>query len=705
MAYLHTSDDRWYVMARTRFVGALVRTQLALLWYYLALGVAIGLWLWVVRTAWVRHRPPRSNWTVGAGLGGLWLALVATVLLHALAFHLDSFWSVRNFLEDRYGLVIRYSSLESAQWVARFGKWTLLGVTAVASVRLLADWVAGRRNRMLLRRAAWLVPIASIGAVAAAAWWPKTHAAPAPASEAHPRDRLPNVIILGCDSLRADHLGCYGYRDKTGRDTSPNIDALAAEGVLIEDLFSVSGSTTDSWFSMLSGRWPHEHGIRTIFPTRQMAGAAGHVPTLVRQAADRGYRTVVLGDWAACSFDSVDHGFQQRRCDPDMTFPDYIGRVTEKTHVWVSAAMMNPLCRWLRLGFGGDLNRNTYQDVLAQLEAELERSRETGQPLFLLAFLSVAHMPYQIYEGFPVRFGEPGYQGPHERAMDISLNDLFKRGAHTTIGSARQRIVDLYDTTIWVFDQIVGRAIEQLRKRDMLDDAVVVIVSDHGEDFFEPNVEASHGKYLVAGPQSYHIPLIFRAPARLTPARVPHRLRTIDVAPTFAELLGLGPLEGATGRSFLPQMTATPEELDAMPDDRVCFFETGFLWDCPIVYPPDDPHRGYASMSEMVEPDPAWNYSMVIPEAKYPLVMRAKDLAILKGDWKLVYVAQRRRPELRLYNVADDPHCQRPLPRSDGPFDELARELHGWITADARRDFYLPEDMTPAEFDALFLGE
>lgn len=694
LGFLYTGENHWYVLARTRFLPVVLHLQLAMLPRYIVLAVILAGWLGLIRTAWIRYRPPRRRSAVRAGMVGLWVWFHVTVMAYAVVFHFGSFWTITNLLADKYGVVIRGRDLAGLAWPIRISALLLGAITVAAALRLVIDgW-----GRPVVRRAMAATLVVAI-VVAAVMAWPSGQSAAARAMVARrPADR-PNVIILAADSLRADHLGCYGYKDQTGRDTSPNIDRLARDGVVVEQLLSATGSTTDSWLSMLSGRWPHEHGIRCVFPTRAMAEAAGRVPTVVRTAREHGYRTVVLGDWAACSFDSIDHGFEVVGVDRDMTFPDYIGQVTEKSHVWITAAMMNPIAKALGLGCSAELSRNTYQDILGMIDRELDLAGETGQPLFLVAFFSTPHMPYRVYDEFDVRFGDPDYAGPHERAMNLSLHELLKGGANERVAAGRQRIIDLYDTTVWVFDHIVGRAVDQVRSRGILANSILVVTSDHGEDFYDPNTDSSHGKYLAAGLQSFQLPMIVHWPGGLTPRRVPDRLRGIDVGPTLLDLMGLPALPGASGASFLEALTGTSA---VAVEERICFFETGFLWDCPATHPPGGEHLGYPIMSRVVLPDPAWDYRMTIPDSMYPTVMQAKDRAVLAGDWKLVYLATRGTPTLKLFNIKNDPHCLKPLSFDQGPFDRLASLLHGWITADPREAFYLYDGSTRAEFDRLF---
>lgn len=696
IGFLHTSQDQWYVLARTRFLPVLLRLQLGMLPYYLVLGLVFAVWLWMIRRAWIAHLRPVRVWPVRAGMVGLWFWAILTIMAWAVVHHFGSFWSMTTLLADKFDIVIRYRDVAVVRPVVRLSAMLLVIVSFAAALNLAIHILGDPRGRRVVRIAVVIVFLTAVASGAAAMLRSSGHQAAAGVEQAHRSDR-PNLIVLASDSLRADHLGCYGY----SRDTSPNIDALAAQSVVVEDLLAATGSTTDSWFSTLSGLWPYEHGIRSVFPTCAQAEAAGKIPTVIRRAREEGYRTVVMGDWAGCSFDSIDHGFEVVQVDPDMTFPDYIGKVTEKTHLWIMAATMNPLCQWLGLSVGDDLNRNTYADILDMMDAEFARARRTGQPLLLVAFVSVTHMPYRVYDEFDVRFGEPGYEGPHERAMDVSLASLLEGGASDRLRQSRQRIIDLYDTTIWIFDRMVGRAVESLRTNDLLDSSLVLVTSDHGEDFFEPGTDSSHGKYVNAGLQSFHLPFVLRWPERLSPHRVQRRVRNIDVAPTLVDLLDLPPLGEVSGQSFVDLL------LDPTRDDgdksAPCFFETGFLWDCEATYPPDGNHLGYPAMSMVVSPDPQWYYRMVIPEATYPTVMRAKDRAVLIGDWKLAYLATCGRPTLQLFDIADDPHCRNPLPFDQGPFNDLARQLHAWITADPREEFYLYDGMTRRQFDRLFV--
>jgi arylsulfatase A-like enzyme len=310
---------------------------------------------------------------------------------------------------------------------------------------------------------------------------------PVVSSGAYRRDR-PNLVLISIDCLRADHVSAYGYF----RPTTPNIDALAADGTVFEAAASVSSWTLPTHLSMLTGLMPSLHGVRT----RQRLGAeVAFLPEILR---DAGYQVDGVASWYFLSQGfGFDRGFHSYR---------------------------------LLVGHGAE-------DVI---DAALDTVRRSeGREQFLFLHLVDPHWPYLAPDGAHDRFGRPA---------DISsaLKRVNKREAPDDPSDV-EGVIRLYDAEIAYADEHLGRFFSELKSRGLYDDALIIVTADHGEAFYE------HGHWehtLSLYGEVTHIPLIVKWPRGRHPRRVSSPVSQIDVFPTILEAAGLAsPETGALSLS------------------------------------------------------------------------------------------------------------------------------------------------------------
>ncbi len=299
-----------------------------------------------------------------------------------------------------------------------------------------------------------------------------------PPTAAGPR----NVVVIVVDTLRSDHLSSYGY----SRVTSPNIDRLAREGVVFENAFSASSWTFPSHASMLTGRYPREHGAETglralddRFPTVAEAFEA-HGRRTAAFSANRAFFTRRLG---------LGRGFIHFE-DIFSSLADAVARTTYGrlglTHVV------------RRLGFEDELGRKRATEVSS---AALKWIDTAGpqRPFFVFLNYFDVHDPYTPPEPFLDRFTKPGYRGG-------IINEFVGRYAPHLTPAQLQGEIDAYDGAIAYVDASIGDLIAGLNSRGLLDQTLVVITSDHGESFGE------HGLFLHRNAlyrATLQVPLIF----------------------------------------------------------------------------------------------------------------------------------------------------------------------------------------------------
>jgi arylsulfatase A-like enzyme/tetratricopeptide (TPR) repeat protein len=306
----------------------------------------------------------------------------------------------------------------------------------------------------------------------------------------------PHVVLITLDTTRADHLGCYGYAPAR----TPNLDALAREGVLFAQAASTSPLTQPAHASILTGMYPTHHGVRVNGST----ALGGDQTTLAEALAGNGYETgafvgafVLDGRWGlGQGFDVYDDRFD--------------------------------LEKHKHLDLGG-VQRPADKVVDAAL-AWMKDHHQRG-PFLAWIHLYDPHTPYEPPEPFR---SEHGPQGP----------------------------AGLYDGEIAFTDRQVGRVASWLRDRGLDEKTVVVVIGDHGEGLGSHG-EGTHGYFVYDYAQRVPF-LVKAPLAGLGGVRVEGQVSAVDVFPTVLDLVGLEPAAGVHGRSLLPVMfdpAAAPEVL------------------------------------------------------------------------------------------------------------------------------------------------
>jgi len=332
-----------------------------------------------------------------------------------------------------------------------------------------------------------------------------------PGTGCAPPPSRPSIVLIFVDTLRADHLGAYGY----SRPTSPSLDAVASRGVLFEQAIASAPWTLPSAMSLLTGRLPSSHRVEND----GMKLPAG-IPTLARVLKDAGYTTsAVVSHIYVSGLFGFDRGFDH--------FEDF------------------GLSRDYRFEAGLEPRAETVTDrALEQIRAS------KGRPFFLLVHYFDPHWDYDPPPPFQTRF-----TGPYEGTITGSYQSFsrYVRPGADLAPEDRRHLVDLYDGEIAYTDSQVGRLLEGLREEG----AVVVVTSDHGEEFKEHG-SLGHGRNLYD--EVVKVPLIVadlrgKGAAR----RVTEQVRSIDIFPTLCEYAGAAVPPGVQGKSLAPWLSGGRE--------------------------------------------------------------------------------------------------------------------------------------------------
>jgi arylsulfatase A-like enzyme len=329
-----------------------------------------------------------------------------------------------------------------------------------------------------------------------------------------------NVIVILVDTLRADHLGTYGY----ARPTSPNVDAFAAETVKFEDARSQASCTFPSANSILTSRWP----AAFLGQPDQALGIPEGIPSLAEILHTHGYRTVAVSASAVVRN-------TPSRFNPTAGY----GRgfdVFQEDCVWKSAACVN-----------------------RQAAPYLAKVGKDDKPLFLYLHYIDPHGPYQPPKGWPYKFAK---DRPAKRWVRIGDpnpigNWLYKGKENPGFTPADLRhLQDLYDDEIAFFDGQFAELLASLRSSGLLEDSIVVFASDHGEEF----LEHGHLKHCrTVFDNSIKVPLLMRIPG-VDARTVSLPVQNLDIVPTILDYLGVGTGGDVfDGRSLRPILEKDPK--------------------------------------------------------------------------------------------------------------------------------------------------
>lgn len=341
----------------------------------------------------------------------------------------------------------------------------------------------------------------------------------------------PDILLIVVDTLRADHVGNYGY----GPETTPNIDAVAAEGVAFEVAYAPMGTTTPSHGALFTSKEPLDLGL-----VRNGLSLSEDAVTLAEILQRNGYRTAgFVSSYPVSSRFGMAQGFEH--------FDDEFSIATSRVRD----------ARWEKLRVDGGFDRDARATVgaaLAWLRAESPVS-----PLFLWVHLFDPH-------------------GPHRHPQQFE--DLFLRPGM----SHREQAIARYDANVRYADEAIGRLVEYFTESRDWKNTFVVIVSDHGEGLFDHEWQF-HNRTTYE--EEVRVPFILRWPGQIPGSlRLAQPAQLVDLLPTLVSALGLEVSDARfEGIDLMPHVRES-----AVPDpERPVFLQRPY-------YPPagdQHPDRGY----------------------------------------------------------------------------------------------------------------
>jgi arylsulfatase A-like enzyme len=341
-----------------------------------------------------------------------------------------------------------------------------------------------------------------------------------------PREaRRPSLILVSIDSLRPDHLGCYGH----GRDTSPFLDSLADRGVRFESAVSTTSWTLPSHASLFTGLLGPTHGL----VDNGLSLSPDHL-TLAELLAGEGYETAGFfgGPYLHPTF-GLGQGFTTYRSCMGTT-PDDAGGAAVRTSAMAPDAP-------------------SHRDVTGPRTRERVREwaasrAEPDAPYFLFLHLWDVHYDFVPPEEYAALFVDPAYDGPADGRL--MTNDAIRPGM-----SARDldHVKALYDAEIRFTDDVLRGIVADLEGLGMMEDTALVVTADHGEEFLEHG-QKGHNKTLFD--EVLRVPLIVVWEGRVPAGRVvADQVQLVDLMPTLAAMAGFRGEVPGQGRDLAPLLT------------------------------------------------------------------------------------------------------------------------------------------------------
>jgi arylsulfatase A-like enzyme len=314
-----------------------------------------------------------------------------------------------------------------------------------------------------------------------------------------------DIVLISIDTLRPDHLGCYGYP----QPTSPQLDRFSKDAVLFRTAVAHAPATLESHASILTSLIPQHHGA-TYARGHGLASEAPTIAALVRAA---GYRTASFNGGG-----QLDEVFGLNR-----GFDLYQAPSSDSFRVTVDAGL-----DWLRAQQG---------------------------PSFLFLHTYETHHPYRPAADLLARFEPSPYRGSLPKTeTPIGVLEEINNGKRQLQPGDLEHIVATYDATIRSVDEALGYFLDELRRQGRYDNSLIILTSDHGEEFGEHGKVGWHGHTLFD--ELLRVPLIVKFPGNRNAGReIRRQVRGIDIAPTILQAAGLAIPSSFEGSSLSVEPT------------------------------------------------------------------------------------------------------------------------------------------------------
>jgi arylsulfatase A-like enzyme len=360
----------------------------------------------------------------------------------------------------------------------------------------------------------------------------------------------PNVVLLTIDTLRADVLGCYGYE----RPTTPNLDRLAAEGIRFTQAITAGSWTQAAFPALLTSSSASHYG-------GSLGSLAAQRPSPIEALSAHGYVTA--------GFSTNPH--LSRTTGYDRGFDAFFDLEPQERDPWLRGVKGGE--RLLRLPFTHRMARllgassrpaRIYAPAAEVTDTVCRWLQAVEQPFFAWAHYMDVHWPYYLEEAL----ADP--QSIAGAWQDLDLMHRWGNGKKSGVVTRKigQRFLRLYEESLQYLDAEIGRLLAHLEQSGRAFDTIVVVVSDHGEEFFD------HGRWGHWEDNLYDeiikVPLIVRLPGHRGGQVVERQVSTLDILPTVLDLCRCPVPAGVEGATVRPLWQPDGTNGDYRLQEAIC---------------------------------------------------------------------------------------------------------------------------------------
>lgn len=329
---------------------------------------------------------------------------------------------------------------------------------------------------------------------------------PAPPPPARVADG-PNILLITIESLRTDHVGCYGGK----LPTTPALDALARESIVFDNAWSVTSWTLSAHASLFTGLYPTATNV-----------------TLPRDRLDASYRTLaeLLHDHGYDTAAIVSGPYLRKSHQLDQGFSHYDESAVSPAGQTSTDDITNPAME-------------------ARMAGYFDSRATQARPFFLFAYFWDPHYDYIPPPPYDTLFVPPDAKKIGLAKYDTGEGKVTRNASPAEMAY----VLSQYDGEIRATDEVLGRLFDRLKKAGLWDKTVIVVTADHGEEFFDHG-EKGHKNNLHV--ESVKVPLLIKPAGKVAPRRDARPASLVDVYPTLAAAAGWrGKLPPHHGRSLL----------------------------------------------------------------------------------------------------------------------------------------------------------
>ena len=436
--------------------------------------------------------------------------------------------------------------------------------------------------------------------------------------------RHKNVIMISVDTLRADHMGCYGYF----RNTSPFMDNIAGRGIFFENAFTPWPITTPAVTSVFTGQYGHTNGITRITPYQYLENKNLLLAEILK---NEGFSTEAIVTNINIGKSSNTH----RGFDVFIDVPTADAKADAKS-----------------------ANKEAFKAV-----ERLKQMQQAGKPFFLWIHYMDPHAPYKPSEFrnefIADRFYDPNkhftFRETLEKAMqidqdkDISPSERLRRVLfRTPMGTAPPNLVDktttevdyhvaMYDASIRFVDHQIGILLNRLKEEGLLEDSIIVLWADHGESLGDHNYYFDHGRFPYNS--CLKIPFMIIHP-EYQPRKINAPVSLLDLTPTLLDFLDIKRPLHFEGTSLVPLIdgkNGEQKEIFAESGFAIDFQKIMIKGDWKLIYIPDDRDRSemqrniFELYNLSLDPNETQDLSELNPQV---LKEMKKSLFVWMDSWK-----------------------------------------------------------------------